>query len=426
MALSETTEKNAASNEGAKDKREKLSTKVIIRRLPPGITQADFLNQVSPAPDYDYIYMVRGDMSLGENAFSRVYINFCNPEDVYLFKDKFDNYVFVDTKGHEYPAVVEYSSFQKVPKRRKARPDPKIASIEADPIYIEFLESLKEQPTNEEKPEFSYQPSTENKNDSTTPLLDFLKQRKMDRMRLREEKREERRKKEIEKKKLKEDDRKKRIEIKQKPAQKETEPSKAKEDSKEEANEKPLEKSPVKNKDKKYEDRKGKKFGKFEDKKEFKNRRDDYYGRNKFDGEKKTDNPPKETVKKIKKYSERREERRNEANKAEHKKEKEADSNKAESENKPKGENAKSEESKHDDKKSDSADGEAGGGGGETSRHKNKDNDPRAQRRIRNKDRPTMAIYKPGMLRKKSVDNDGSKDCEKEKSNPPEQNLEQE
>ena len=37
--------------------------------------------------------------SLGQNAFTRAYINFQSYEDVYNFKDQFDEYVFVDGKG---------------------------------------------------------------------------------------------------------------------------------------------------------------------------------------------------------------------------------------------------------------------------------------------------------------------------------------
>ncbi len=37
--------------------------------------------------------------SLGSNATSRAYLNFVKDEDIILFKEKFDGYVFVDNKG---------------------------------------------------------------------------------------------------------------------------------------------------------------------------------------------------------------------------------------------------------------------------------------------------------------------------------------
>lgn len=44
----------------------------------------------------DFILLI---CSLGQNAFSRAYINFVKYEDIFLFRDKFDGYVFVDAKG---------------------------------------------------------------------------------------------------------------------------------------------------------------------------------------------------------------------------------------------------------------------------------------------------------------------------------------
>lgn len=37
--------------------------------------------------------------SLYPHLFSRAYINFKSPEDILLFRDRFDGYVFIDNKG---------------------------------------------------------------------------------------------------------------------------------------------------------------------------------------------------------------------------------------------------------------------------------------------------------------------------------------
>lgn len=37
--------------------------------------------------------------SLYPHLFSRAYINFKNPDDILLFRDRFDGYVFIDNKG---------------------------------------------------------------------------------------------------------------------------------------------------------------------------------------------------------------------------------------------------------------------------------------------------------------------------------------
>ncbi|XP_015587422.1 regulator of nonsense transcripts 3B [Cephus cinctus] len=186
-------------------------TKVVIRRLPPSMTQEQFMEQVSPLPEHDYLYFVKADTSLGQYAFSRAYINFLEQQDIFIFREKFDNYVFVDSKGAEYPAVVEFAPFQRLPKKRVGKKkDLKCGTLEADPYYISFLESLKnlesESGTGQPKTEYSYQPSDNSqKKVTTTPLLEFLKQRKQEKQRLRDEKREERRRRDIERRRAKDE-----------------------------------------------------------------------------------------------------------------------------------------------------------------------------------------------------------------------------
>lgn len=90
--------------------------KLVIRRLPPSMSENDFLKQVSPLPDHDYFCFYEANSGLGPHSFSRAYINFPNTNDMSIFRERFDNYVFLDKDGHEYPAVVEQSLWQKSPK----------------------------------------------------------------------------------------------------------------------------------------------------------------------------------------------------------------------------------------------------------------------------------------------------------------------
>lgn len=127
------------------------------------MTQEQFLEQVSPLPEHDYLYFVKADMSLGQFAFSRAYINFTDQQDIFLFREKFDNYVFIDSKGVEYSAVVEFAPFQRLAKKRHGKKkDLKCGTIESDSYYISFLESLKNQEIDsnvaQSKTEYSYQP----------------------------------------------------------------------------------------------------------------------------------------------------------------------------------------------------------------------------------------------------------------------------
>lgn len=90
--------------------------KLVIRRLPPSMSEDEFLKQVSPLPDHDYFYFYEANPGLGPHSFSRAYINFLDTNDMSVFRERFDNYVFLDKDGHEYPAVVEQSLWQKSPK----------------------------------------------------------------------------------------------------------------------------------------------------------------------------------------------------------------------------------------------------------------------------------------------------------------------
>ncbi|XP_012284926.1 regulator of nonsense transcripts 3A isoform X2 [Orussus abietinus] len=209
------TESHSINPDAAKlrDKKEKCRpmTKVVVRRLPPSMTQDQFLEQISPLPEHDYLYFVKADMSMGQFAFSRAYINFVEQQDIFIFREKFDNYVFVDGKGTEYPAVVEFAPFQRLPKKRVGKKkDLKCGTIESDPYYVSFLESLKNQEADsgvsQPKTEYSYQPPDNTpKKVTSTPLLEYLKQRKQEKQRLRDEKREERRRRDMERRRAKEE-----------------------------------------------------------------------------------------------------------------------------------------------------------------------------------------------------------------------------
>uniref|UniRef100_A0A8B9G6F2 UPF3A regulator of nonsense mediated mRNA decay n=1 Tax=Amazona collaria TaxID=241587 RepID=A0A8B9G6F2_9PSIT len=118
-----------------------LYMQVVIRRLPPCLTKEQLEEQLHPLPAHDYFEFCTADPSLYPHLYSRAYINFRNPEDILLFRDRFDGYVFIDNKGLEYPAVVEFAPFQKISKKKLKKKDAKAGSIEDDPEYRKFLES---------------------------------------------------------------------------------------------------------------------------------------------------------------------------------------------------------------------------------------------------------------------------------------------
>ncbi|KAI4892876.1 hypothetical protein NFI96_012621 [Prochilodus magdalenae] len=203
-----------------KEKKEAM-TKIVIRRLPPSLTKEELEEQLQPLPEVDYLEFfssdTRGDdlkvlfcYSLYPHLFARAYLNFKNQEDIVLFRDRFDGYVFIDNRGQEYPAIVEFAPFQKVAKKRSKKKDAKTGTIEEDVDYKKFLEIY-----NGDDEKLSSTPETlleeiEAKTKElfakkTTPLLDFLKNKQ----RLREEKKEERRRRELERKRLRDEERRK-------------------------------------------------------------------------------------------------------------------------------------------------------------------------------------------------------------------------
>ncbi|XP_027287754.1 regulator of nonsense transcripts 3B isoform X3 [Cricetulus griseus] len=192
-----------------RDRKDALS-KVVIRRLPPTLTKEQLQEHLQPMPEHDYFEFFANDTSLYPHMFARAYINFKNQEDILLFRDRFDGYVFLDNKGQEYHAIVEFAPFQKAAKKRIKKRDTKVGTIDDDPEYRKFLETYA---TDNEK--MTSTPETlleeiEAKNREliakrTTPLLSFLKNKQ----RMREEKREERRRREIERKRQREEERRK-------------------------------------------------------------------------------------------------------------------------------------------------------------------------------------------------------------------------
>ncbi|KAM5288088.1 LOW QUALITY PROTEIN: regulator of nonsense transcripts 3A [Ctenodactylus gundi] len=202
-----------------KPREEKRTTpsKVVLRRLPPGLSKEQLEEHLSPLPAHDYFEVVGADRSFYPHLYSRAYINFMNPDDILLFRDRFDGYIFIGSKGLEYPAVVEFAPFQKIAKKKLKKRDTKTGSIEDDPEYKQFLEtySMEEEKTSASPENLLIEIEAKTRDliaRKTTPLLEYIKNRKLEKQRIREEKREERRKRELEKKRLREEEKRKRRE----------------------------------------------------------------------------------------------------------------------------------------------------------------------------------------------------------------------
>lgn len=168
------------------------------------MTEKEFLEQVDPLPKNESYYYCPADWSLGQEATCRAYIDM-SPKDIdeiIQFRDRFDGYVFVDSKGAEYVAIVEYAPFQWFLKNKARSHDNKVNTIEKEPHFQEFLQKLAEEREEanrlgDVKIDFNFESRNEEKVKST-PLLQYLANKK-------EKRREELRKRNEEKRKHREE-----------------------------------------------------------------------------------------------------------------------------------------------------------------------------------------------------------------------------
>ncbi len=124
------------------------------------------------------------------NAFCRAYIYFKDYEDIFTFRDRFDNYVFVDAKSNEYPAIVEFAPYQRRYRgstEAAVKKDSKCNTINEDSDYLKFLEQF-DKPTSEALPscetnleelEQKERVKDEMASGKTmTPLLEYMKKKR--------------------------------------------------------------------------------------------------------------------------------------------------------------------------------------------------------------------------------------------------------
>ncbi|ORX57498.1 hypothetical protein DM01DRAFT_322496 [Hesseltinella vesiculosa] len=130
-----------------KTKKELPKTKVIVRRLPPNLPEDVFMNVVQKwigDDAVDYKMYIPGKLSTSkskESTFSRAYFHMKTMDAVIAFHQGFDGHIFMDSRGNESRAVVEFAPYQGVPKEPKT-PDSRQGTIEEEPDYIKFLENL--------------------------------------------------------------------------------------------------------------------------------------------------------------------------------------------------------------------------------------------------------------------------------------------
>lgn len=118
-------------------------TKVVVRHLPPALSESAFMEQIATrfASTYNMVSFCPGKSGIKGSTNSRAYIDFKHPDDVIEFYQGFNGHVFVNEKGTQYKALVEYAPYQRVPKLWLKK-DPREGSIFQDPEYLKFTELI--------------------------------------------------------------------------------------------------------------------------------------------------------------------------------------------------------------------------------------------------------------------------------------------
>ncbi|GMH34111.1 hypothetical protein BSKO_01945 [Bryopsis sp. KO-2023] len=167
--------------------------KVIVRRLPPTLSEQAFkdaLDKLS-VEGYNWLVFCTGKLSTKRTVCARAYLNFDDPQKVLEFKTTFDGHVFVSSRGTQYKCTVDYAPYQKVPKAGKAKRDPREGTIERDSDYKRFVDTLDKPPemlpsaqkqreqAEAIKREKQGEETKEVKTVVTTPLMEFIQNKHM-------------------------------------------------------------------------------------------------------------------------------------------------------------------------------------------------------------------------------------------------------
>ncbi|XP_010499932.1 PREDICTED: regulator of nonsense transcripts UPF3 isoform X2 [Camelina sativa] len=159
--------------------------KVVVRHLPPSLSQSDLLSQIDPrfGDRYNWVSFRPGKSSFRNQKCSRAYVAFKAPEDVYEFAAFFNGHVFVNEKGAQFKAIVEYAPSQRVPKPCDKK-DPREGSISKDPDYLEFLKVIAQPVENLPSAEIQLERREAELSGATkaapivTPLMEFIRQKR--------------------------------------------------------------------------------------------------------------------------------------------------------------------------------------------------------------------------------------------------------
>lgn len=158
-----------------------VRTKVVLRHLPPTLSHSALTEQLDSrfAHRYKWFSFRPGKSSHKHQKYSRAYIDFKKPDDVVDFAEFFDGHVFVNEKGTQIKAIVEYAPSQRAPKSW-CKKDGREGTIVKDPEYLKFLEFLAKPVENLPSAEIQLERreaerAGASKEPQVTPLMDFVR-----------------------------------------------------------------------------------------------------------------------------------------------------------------------------------------------------------------------------------------------------------
>ncbi|KAM7482080.1 hypothetical protein LguiB_006663 [Lonicera macranthoides] len=161
-------------------------TKVVLRHLPPTISQASLTEQIDGrfAGLYNWISFRHGNNNRKKHpSYSRGYIDFKRPEDVAEFAKFFDGRIFVNEKGSQFKTIVELAPSQRIPRQSSKR-DGREGTINKDSEYMEFVEFISKPVVHLPSAEIQLLRREEERAGSAkdalivTPLMDFVRQKR--------------------------------------------------------------------------------------------------------------------------------------------------------------------------------------------------------------------------------------------------------
>ncbi|CAH0031973.1 unnamed protein product [Clonostachys rhizophaga] len=177
----------------SKPKAQNEGEKLVIRRLPPAMTQDEFVTILGPDWELnkgkvDWLSYAPGKVSKDPSKPSRpsrAYVHLKRKDDIMSLSEVVQSSTWEDAKGTFTnpaliaPPTVEFAIYKKIPSNKR-RTDARQGTIDQDPQFMAFLENLANTGLANEGVEVEDADEAEKADIkvTTTPLIEYLKEKK--------------------------------------------------------------------------------------------------------------------------------------------------------------------------------------------------------------------------------------------------------